>query len=45
VEHWIATIGFGYGQPPTKFTERVKNPLGFEVRSYRRDQEVVQAGS
>jgi type IV secretion system protein VirB8 len=45
-EHWVATVTFRYVAPPRDFTERSeKNPLGFQVTHYRKDQEVVHADS
>jgi type IV secretion system protein VirB8 len=40
-EHWASTVRFRYAAPATDLRGRAKNPLGFEVVSYRRDQEVV----
>jgi type IV secretion system protein VirB8 len=45
VEHWAATVTFRYAQPGEDLASRSKNPLGFEVVAYRRDQEVVRGGS
>jgi type IV secretion system protein VirB8 len=42
-EHWISTVGFVYVAPPSEFTARQQNPLGFLVSYYRRDQEVIHA--
>ncbi|MCL2635132.1 MAG: type IV secretion system protein [Betaproteobacteria bacterium] len=36
---WIATIAFHYANPPMTDAERLVNPLGFEVTSYRVDPE------
>ena len=43
---WIATIRFAYSNAPMSFEDRLVNPLGFKVLSYRRNAEappVVQA--
>ena len=40
-EHWIAIVGFRYVQTPTSLKDRFINPLGFQVTSYRRDQEIL----
>jgi len=45
VEHWAVTVRFRYGQPAEELGDRMKNPLGFQVVSYRRDQEVVNGDS
>ncbi|MCO5344798.1 type IV secretion system protein, partial [Aeromonas veronii] len=37
--HWAATITFTYRNEPMKLDDRTKNPLGFQVISYRNDQE------
>ncbi|HAI6717482.1 TPA: type IV secretion system protein [Escherichia coli] len=37
--HWAATITFAYRNEPMKLDDRTKNPLGFQVISYRNDQE------
>ncbi len=39
---WIATIAFSYTQAPMAEADRWRNPLGFQVTSYRADPEVVQ---
>jgi type IV secretion system protein VirB8 len=44
-EHWASTLRFRYAHPAKDLRARAKNPLGFEVVSYRRDQEVVREGS
>lgn len=38
---WTAIIGFQFGKAPALEPERLINPLGFLVTSYRIDQEVV----
>ncbi len=39
---WIATVGFSYARAPMLESDRLRNPLGFQVRSYRADPEVVR---
>lgn len=39
---WIATITFDYTQAPLSEGDRLLNPLGFQVVSYRADPETVQ---
>jgi type IV secretion system protein VirB8 len=39
---WIATIAFTYAKAPMNEADRLRNPLGFEVTSYRADPEVVR---
>ena len=39
---WIATIGFDYVKAPMAEADRLRNPLGFQVLSYRSDPEVVR---
>ena len=41
VDHWIAILQFRYVSRPMTYLERLTNPLGFEVTSYRKDQEAV----
>ncbi len=41
VDHWVAAIQFRYVQKPTSLADRFKNPLGFQITRYRRDQEMV----
>jgi type IV secretion system protein VirB8 len=43
--HFAATVRFRYTRPARDLEGRERNPLGFEVVSYRKDQEVVDAGS
>jgi type IV secretion system protein VirB8 len=40
VHHWIATIAYRYVDSPMKPRERLANPLGFQVTSYRLDPEL-----
>jgi type IV secretion system protein VirB8 len=39
---WIATLTFAYTKAPMAEADRLRNPLGFQVTSYRADPEVVQ---
>ncbi|MEM8820089.1 MAG: type IV secretion system protein [Pseudomonadota bacterium] len=39
--HWVAIIAFRYVERPERLLERFENPLGFQVTSYRVDQEVL----
>lgn len=36
---WVAVIGFRFSGEPMRMEERLINPLGFQVTSYRRDAE------
>lgn len=42
--HWISVVRFRYTDTPIKNEWRFENPLGFQVYSYRRDQETVTLG-
>ncbi|MBZ9944718.1 type VI secretion protein [Mesorhizobium sp. BR1-1-13] len=42
--HWISVVRFRYTETPLKNEWRFENPLGFQVYSYRRDQETVASG-
>ncbi|MEI9411904.1 type IV secretion system protein [Mesorhizobium salmacidum] len=42
--HWISVARFRYTESPLKNEWRFENPLGFQVYSYRRDQETVTLG-
>ncbi|WP_217469165.1 virB8 family protein [Paraburkholderia ultramafica] len=42
VRHWIATIAYSYVQSPMKPQDRLINPLGFQVQSYRVDPELAR---
>jgi type IV secretion system protein VirB8 len=44
VRHWISVVRFRYTDTPARNEWRFENPLGFQVYSYRRDQETVTAG-
>lgn len=39
---WIATVAYVYATAPMAEGDRLKNPLGFQVSSYRADAEVVR---
>lgn len=39
---WIATLAFAYTKAPMGEADRLRNPLGFQVSSYRADPEVVR---
>lgn len=39
---WIATLAFAYAKAPMAEADRLRNPLGFQVSSYRADPEVVR---
>ena len=39
---WIATIAFAYTRAPMSEADRLRNPLGFQVTSYRADPEVIR---
>ena len=36
---WIATLAFAYAKAPMSEADRLRNPLGFQVSSYRADPE------
>ncbi|USP02385.1 virB8 family protein [Bartonella taylorii] len=40
-QHQIATIGYTYVSAPMKSSDRLLNPLGFQITSYRADPEVL----
>ncbi|WP_455481898.1 virB8 family protein [Bartonella sp. B35(2025)] len=40
-QHQIATIGYTYVSVPMKSSDRLLNPLGFQVTSYRADPEIL----
>jgi type IV secretion system protein VirB8 len=44
VRHWISVVRFRYTDTPIRNEWRFENPLGFQVYSYRRDQETVSPG-
>ncbi|EJF87071.1 virB8 family protein [Bartonella rattimassiliensis] len=40
-QHQIATIGYTYVGTPMKLSDRLLNPLGFQVTSYRSEPEIL----
>jgi type IV secretion system protein VirB8 len=42
-ESWVAVIRYRFTREPMRSEDRFVNPLGFQVTSYRRDQESVGA--
>lgn len=40
-EYWVAVIGYGFSNAPMSEADRLLNPLGFQVTSYRRDAETL----
>lgn len=40
--NWIATVNFKYVDKPETEADRLRNPLGFQVVSYRADPEIAQ---
>ncbi|MFZ3482144.1 virB8 family protein [Sphingomonas sp. 3-13AW] len=42
---WISVIRFQYSDAPMAFADRLVNPLGFQVTSYRRDAEAPPSDS
>lgn len=43
--HYVAIVGFRYVNQPLKLKDRFENPLGFQVTSYRRDEEIIAGGT
>lgn len=41
IQHWIATIQYGYGVPSKDEQLRALNPLGFRILEYRREPEIA----
>lgn len=39
--HWVAIVAFGFSERAMRVRERWDNPLGFEVSSFRADQEAL----
>lgn len=39
---WIATVAFSYTKAPMAEADRLRNPLGLQIASYRADPEVVR---
>jgi type IV secretion system protein VirB8 len=42
---WIAIVHYRYSSAPMRFEDRLVNPLGFQVTSYRKDAEAPEAPS
>lgn len=40
-EYWVAVIGYGFSEAAMSEADRLLNPLGFQVSSYRRDAETL----
>ncbi|MCV0382802.1 MAG: hypothetical protein K5799_05000 [Erythrobacter sp.] len=40
-EHWAAVVQYGFSKAPMSEADRLLNPLGFQVTSYRRDAETL----
>jgi len=41
IHHWVAVLTFRYVQKPASLADRFKNPLGFQITRFRRDQEIL----
>jgi len=41
LQNWVAMVGYRYSPQPMPMEDRLVNPLGFEVTSYRRDAEAL----
>ena len=41
-EFWVAILTFRYVNAPMEENDRLQNPLGFQIVSYRVDQEIIQ---
>lgn len=41
-DDWIATVAFAYARAPMREADRLRNPLGFQVTSYRADPETLR---
>ncbi|MBL7684835.1 MAG: type IV secretion system protein [Deltaproteobacteria bacterium] len=41
-EYWVAILSFRYINAPMDENDRLNNPLGFQVISYRIDQEIIK---
>ena len=39
---WVATAAFDYSRAPMAEADRLRNPLGFQVTSYRADAEAIR---
>lgn len=42
---WVAVVRFRFSRAPLQVADRFTNPLGFQVTSYRRDQEQLPAAA
>lgn len=42
---WVAVIRYRYSVEPMKLEDRLVNPLGFQVTSYRKDPEALAVGT
>lgn len=40
-QYWVAVIGYAFNAAPMSEADRLLNPLGFQVTSYRRDAETL----
>lgn len=40
-DDWVATLSFAYTRAPMREADRLRNPLGFQVHTYRTDPEVA----
>lgn len=40
--HWVAIVSFRYSDAPMRVRDRWANPLGFQVTSFRADQEALR---
>ena len=40
-QYWVAVIGYGFSNAAMSEADRLLNPLGFQVTSYRRDAETL----
>lgn len=40
--YWIATLSYQFVNSPMNEEERLNNPLGFQIKNYRVDQEVIK---
>ena len=41
-DYWVAILTFRYVNAPMDENDRLSNPLGFQVTSYRTDQEIIK---
>ncbi|MGH8473221.1 MAG: type IV secretion system protein, partial [Gammaproteobacteria bacterium] len=40
-QYWVSVIGYGFSSAEMSEADRLLNPLGFQVTSYRRDAETL----